>query len=104
MSRIDVTKDGITNTMVSSLEFAIATFPVAEGYSHAEIVLEAPTPTEAEIAQTARDWRNAELKATDYIVQIPDHPEKAAYTTYRVALRDWPSTSDFPGTRPELGS
>jgi len=61
-------------------------------------------PTDSEIAQAAREWRNAELKATDYIVQIPDHPEKAAYTTYRVALRDWPSTSDFPGTRPELGS
>ena len=60
-------------------------------------------PSDLEIAQTARDWRNAELIATDYIVQIPDHPERAAYITYRVALRGWPASSDFPGTKPNLG-
>ena len=60
-------------------------------------------PNDSEIAQEAREWRNAELKATDYIVQIPDHPEKSAYTTYRVALRGWPASSDFPGTKPNLG-
>ena len=60
-------------------------------------------PTDLEIAQGAREWRDAELRNTDYIVQIPDHPQKSAYTTYRVALRDWPSTSDFPGTKPTLG-
>ena len=52
----------------------------------------------------ARMWRNAELEATDYIVSLSDHPQRAAYMTYRTALRDWPSTSDFPATRPELGA
>ena len=104
MSSIDVTKDGITNTMVSSLEFAIAAFPVAEGYSHAEVVPEEVILSAAEVAVTAKDWRNKELKSSDWIVQIPDHPEKAAHTAYREKLRDWPSTSEFPATKPTLGS
>ena len=51
----------------------------------------------------ARQWRDEELKTSDWIVQVPDHPQKAAYTTYRAALRSWPSTSDFPATKPTLG-
>lgn len=50
-----------------------------------------------------RQWRDAELKDTDWIVPLSDHPQRAAYMTFRTALRDWPSTSDFPDTRPELG-
>ena len=48
-------------------------------------------PTDAEIAQVARDWRNAEIESTDFVVPLTDHP-----------LRDWPSTSDFPETKPTL--
>jgi hypothetical protein len=48
----------------------------------------------------ARAWRDSELKRTDYIVPLSDHPERAAYMTYRVALRDWPSTDSFPTTKP----
>ena len=51
----------------------------------------------------AIEWRDLQLLASDWIVQVPDHPQRAAYITYRAALRDWPSTSDFPETRPELG-
>jgi|TARA_Y100000758_G_C15903513_1_gene368724 hypothetical protein len=58
--------------------------------------------TAEEVAQEARHWRNAELSATDWISQTPDHPERAAYLTYRTKLRDWPSTSDFPDTKPTL--
>jgi len=47
-------------------------------------------------------WRDMELSATDYIVPLTDHPQRAAYMTYREALRDWPSTDSFPNTRPEL--
>ena len=47
-----------------------------------------------------KNWRDAELKATDWIIPITDHPEHAATLLYRVALRDWPSTSDFPLTKP----
>ena len=51
----------------------------------------------------ARQWRNEELKNSDWIVAVTDHPQLAAYITYRAALRAWPSTSDFPDTKPTLG-
>lgn len=60
--------------------------------------------TTEEIAVTARGWRDSELEATDGIPAITDHPERSAYLTYRTALRDWPSTADFPETKPTLGS
>jgi len=61
-------------------------------------------PTAEEIAADARAWRDSQLQATDGIPAITDHPERSAYLTYRIALRDWPSTSDFPATKPTLGS
>jgi len=33
----------------------------------------------------------------------PDWPNRDNILTYRQALRDWPSTSDFPNIRPVLG-
>lgn len=50
------------------------------------------------------EWRNAELRSSDWLVKLPDHGERAAYITYRQALRDWPASSDFPATRPVLGT
>ena len=50
----------------------------------------------------ARDWRDEELYKTDYIVPLTDHPDHASTLAYRAALRDWPSTSDFPDTKPTL--
>ena len=50
----------------------------------------------------ARQWRNRALADSDWIVPITDHPQRTAYLTYRTALRDWPSTSDFPDTKPTL--
>jgi hypothetical protein len=52
----------------------------------------------------ARRWRDAELKRTDIAATVSDYPNASAVLTYRQALRDWPSTSDFPATRPELGA
>ena len=51
----------------------------------------------------ARMWRDEELQSSDWIVAVTDHPQLAAYITYRAALRAWPSTSDFPDTKPTLG-
>jgi hypothetical protein len=51
----------------------------------------------------ARQWRDSELSASDYIVPLTDHPQRDDYMTYRAALRAWPSTGDFPATRPALG-
>lgn len=50
----------------------------------------------------AREWRDSELTRTDVFVPLTDHPQHAAYLAYRQALRDWPSTTDFPDTRPTL--
>ena len=59
-------------------------------------------PTAEDIAAGARHWRDQQLKVTDWIVPVTDHPQHAAYMTYRQALRDWPGAADFPDTRPEL--
>ena len=48
----------------------------------------------------AKIWRDLELKRTDIIAQTPDWPNRDKWITYRSTLRDWPSTSSFPATRP----
>lgn len=58
--------------------------------------------SDADFETFQRDWRNKELKSTDWIVPVTDHPERASYLTYRTNLRDWPSTDDFPNTKPTL--
>jgi len=65
--------------------------------------LQISEPTQEEIEAKARKWRNGELSSTDSIVPLSDHPQRAAYMTYRTALRDWPSTDAFPATKPTLG-
>ena len=50
----------------------------------------------------ARLWRDKELEKSDWVASIPDHGMYNSYITYRQALRDWPSTDDFPNTKPEL--
>ena len=52
----------------------------------------------------AKQWRDAELLSTDIAAYVPDYPNRDNILTYRTVLRDWPSTSDFPDTRPTLGS
>lgn len=63
----------------------------------------ASEPGAEAIAATSREWRNVELFQTDILTLVPDHPNKSNLLTYRTALRDWPSTSDFPATKPVLG-
>lgn len=48
----------------------------------------------------AREWRDAELQATDFIVPLTDYPNHALWLTYRQELRDWTSTDTFPDTKP----
>jgi hypothetical protein len=43
-----------------------------------------------------------ELSSTDQASQTPDWPNRDNILLYRTALRDWPSTSDFPDTKPTL--
>jgi len=64
-------------------------------------------PTEEQLTEIAhreaREWRDSELVATDKAAQTPDWPNRDNILLYRTALRDWPSTSNFPDTRPTLG-
>jgi hypothetical protein len=87
----------ITNTVIADSAF------VAANFDHYEEFVE-PTPPEPTAEETARNWRDGELSATDTAAQTPDWPNRDNILTYRTALRDWPSTSDFPATRPTLGS
>ena len=65
------------------------------GWSH-------PVKTTEELEAEARSWRDNELQSTDFIVPLTDHPDHAATITYRQELRDWPSTENFPNTKPTI--
>ena len=86
----------ITNTISADAEFVEANF------EHYELWV-APTSAEPTAAEEARQWRDMELSSSDFIVPLSDHPQRAAYMTYRTALRNWPSTDAFPATKPTLG-
>lgn len=80
---------------------------IAAIYSSQDAAVEAgynewTTLLDSELEGEQRQWRDKELKATDWIVPITDHPERSDYLTYRTNLRDWPSTDSFPNTRPIL--
>jgi len=93
MARFNVTdSDGNTNFIDAEEAYVAANYASYEKV--AEIV---PAGIENELA---RNWRDNELIATDLIAQISDHPQRDDYLAYRVKLRDWPSTSDFPDTKP----
>ena len=87
----------ITNTIIADADFVEANF------DHYELYVE-PTPTQPTAEETARMWRDMELAVTYKAAQTLDWPNRDNILTYRQALRDWPSTSDFPATRPELGA
>ena len=86
----------ITNTISADAEFVEANF------EHYELWV-APTPAEPTAAEAGRMWRNGELSSTDTAAQTPDWPNRDNILLYRTALRNWPSTSDFPSTRPVIG-
>ena len=80
---------------------------IAAIYSSQDAAVEAgynewTTLSDSELENEQIQWRDKELKATDWIVPITDHPERSGYLTYRTNLRDWPSTDNFPNTRPAL--
>lgn len=60
--------------------------------------LDVEAKREAE-AQRERDWRNAAITASDYLV-MPDYPitaeQRGELYAYRQALRDWPLADAFP--------
>ena len=66
-------------------------------YSLAEMDAEAIAAKDAEQAKSVRQQRNDKLKDSDW-TQLMDSPEsnKAAWATYRQALRDVPKQAGFP--------
>ena len=105
MAIIKVTKDGVSNTLLGSLAFAQQAYPTSEGYSHKDVTV-VPSAEELKVEREfeAREWRDSELHRTDTLSLLADFPKKTELAAYRTKLRDWPSTSDFPDTKPELGS
>ena len=61
--------------------------------------LQSSTTREAQVAQSMRSERNALLSASDW-TQANDSPlaaeKKVEWATYRTALRNLPSSSDWP--------
>tara|TARA_E500000331_G_scaffold246383_1_gene236839 strand:+ start:1857 stop:2168 length:312 start_codon:yes stop_codon:yes gene_type:complete len=103
MAIIKVTKDGVSNTLLGSLAFAQQAYPTDEGYSHEDVTVE-PSAEEIKVEREveAREWRNSELDKTDTLSLLTDYPKKTELASYRTKLRDWPTTSDFPDTKPTL--
>ena len=103
MAYIKITKDGKSNIIVASMAFAQEKYPTSDGYSHEDVTI---IPTEKEIKANleaeARGWRDRELYRTDSLSLLTDFPKKTELAAYRVKLRDWPSTSDFPDTQPVM--
>ena len=101
MSNLWIIKDAdgnVTNPCIKGEESWVkANFDYVEAFV-------APTAPVLTAEQEARMWRDGELASTDQAAQTPDWPNRANILTYRTALRDWPSTSDFPATKPTLGS
>ena len=108
---IAIIKEGKVNSIiVASDEFA-ATLPeqtvnvtgkeIGPGYIYSNGIFAPPVKTLEEKTAEEKQWRDDELQASDFIVPLTDHPQHAAYMTYRQELRDYPAQQDFPnGTRP----
>ena len=110
-NNVAIIKEGkVHNIIVASDEFAatlqeetvnVTGKEVRIGYTYANGVFSAPVKTLEEKTSEEKEWRDSELKASDFIVPLTDHPQHAAYMTYRQELRDYPAQEDFPnGTRP----
>lgn len=103
MAEIKITKDGVSNTIVATMAFAQEVYPTSNGYSHEDVTIMATADEiKVQIEAAAREWRNSELNRTDNLSLLTDFPKKTELAAYRVKLRDWPSTSDFPDTQPVM--
>ena len=91
-------KGNYLNRVVADLDF------VKDNFNYFEEVDSALDDNEYTAKAEARNWRNRELINTDLIASVADHPEHFAYLSYRTALRNWPSTVDFPNKKPTLDS
>ena len=109
-NKIAIIKNGLVdNIVVGTTEFAntlsettvdVTSIDCQIGWSYDGVNFTAPVKTTQELEAEAKEWRDNELKATDFIVPTTDYPNHEAWLTYRQELRDWPNTNDFPDTKP----
>jgi len=107
-NRIAIIKKGIVdNIILATTEFGdtlsdttinVTSIDCGIGWSYDGTSFIKPVET----PERAKIWRDSELKGSDYIVPLTDHPDHAATITYRQELRDWPSTENFPNTKPTI--
>tara|TARA_A100001037_G_scaffold299788_1_gene326135 strand:- start:165 stop:458 length:294 start_codon:yes stop_codon:yes gene_type:complete len=97
MAIIKIVKDGVENRIIGQLDWAKSAYP-----DHTCEVVDEPISENQTTEEQAREWRNSELERTDSLFGLTDHPDHSKIVDYRKALRDWPSTSDFPDTLPTL--
>ena len=100
MAIIKIVKDGVENQIIGDLDWVKSVYP-----DHTcELVDQSLSgdQTKELNEQEARQWRDFELVRTDTLSLLTDHPDYSKMADYRKALRDWPSTSDFPNKKPTL--
>ena len=88
----------VVNRITATEEFMEANY---KGKYELDVLKDFENETEQKQIE-ARSWRNEELNKSDQLITITDHPDRDKYLAYRTKLRDWPSTSDFPDTKPTL--
>tara|TARA_E500000331_G_C17150954_1_gene667260 strand:+ start:767 stop:1069 length:303 start_codon:yes stop_codon:yes gene_type:complete len=87
----------VINTVNADEEFVKANFT-----NYSKKVFEEKKYTDKEAL--GRGWRNGQLTLSDIDPEhLPDHPKHDAWKAWRTALRDWPTTSEFPDTKPTKG-
>jgi hypothetical protein len=109
-NKIAIIKKGIVDSVIiattefgdtlSDITVDVTSIECGIGWSYDGTNFAVPVKSQEEIEDEARQWRDSEIKSTDYIVPLTDHPDHAATITYRQELRDWPSTDAFPDTKP----
>ena len=100
MTIIKIVKDGVENQIIGDLDWAKSAYP-----DHTFEVVDrslSEDQTKELNEQEAREWRNEELMRTDTLSMLTDLTDYSKMADYRKALRDWPTTSDFPDTKPTL--
>ena len=105
-NKIAIIKNGVVeNVIVASVEFGnslpdltidVTDLEVGIGwvhnadnsFSHSDVLL---SPEELLIKKTKeeKEWRDSELKASDFIIPLTDHPQHSVYIVFRQELRDF---------------
>lgn len=90
--KIKDSEGNTVNTIIADLEFVKSNYEFYEEDTDGDF--------EPSRETTERNWRNKELDATDKYMAVSDYPYKEQLAQWRQILRDWPSTENFPETRP----